>query len=527
MRLRQLVRRGLKDGRDVCGPLEKGKDAIFVAIDQLDMSDVYVVQTKRGNLNLARKASQNIVEAITQLKTALATKVIFISTREKKLPSKVVLCASGKINDSARQHILDQVDDPRIIFMDSDDLIPSIDEIYPELWFGIDAQILPYLRALKQHVEVSSESLPMAEVLPQEGMLGAATDKMFVSLRLWRPFLKLKRERGKVERVPEFEELPIIGILGKRARLVLILGEAGSGKSTSLKRLAYVLAEKAIQGHETLMIPVLLRASDLCRTGRLSLVEICANETKRLAGSSTPSFSIKELEAGQVVIFIDALDEIHDDSERVAVLRSVIDFHRLYPKCQIIVTSRDYAFVKDLEELSDFTEYRLSPINYRQAEQLVERLQKGKGLPVEMSKEIIRRLHQVHGMELNPLLVTVFVATTDYSRLDIPANITELFKKFTEMMLGRWDATKGLAHQYHAPLKDFILTKVAFEMHRREITSIGLTEFKSIVENELTSRGHKADVKQLLDEILNRSGLFRVIGETIDFRHLLLQEFFA
>ena len=60
---------------------------------------------------------------------------------------------------------------------------------------------------------------------------------------------------------------------------------------------------------------------------------------------------------------------------------------------------------------------------------------------------------------MNRLLVTVFVATTDYSRKDIPANITELFKKYTEMMLGRWDASKGLAQQYQAPLKDFVLPK--------------------------------------------------------------------
>ena len=54
-----------------------------------------------------------------------------------------------------------------------------------------------------------------------------------------------------------------------------------------------------------------------------------------------------------------------------------------------------------------------------------------------------------------------------------------------------------------------------------------LIEFKSISEKELGSRGHSADVSQLSDEILNRSNLFRVIQSRIEFRHLLLQEFFA
>jgi hypothetical protein len=63
-----LLLRGMKDGRDLCGPNEAGKDAIFVTENILGQLDVYSVQTKRGTLNLSRKISQNIVEATTQLK---------------------------------------------------------------------------------------------------------------------------------------------------------------------------------------------------------------------------------------------------------------------------------------------------------------------------------------------------------------------------------------------------------------------------------------------------------------------------
>ena len=66
---------GLKDGRDLCGPHEKGKDAVFVKKDPLGIEDIYVLQTKKGPLNLTKKANSNVVEAVTQLKTALQTKV--------------------------------------------------------------------------------------------------------------------------------------------------------------------------------------------------------------------------------------------------------------------------------------------------------------------------------------------------------------------------------------------------------------------------------------------------------------------
>lgn len=48
-----MLRSGYKDGRDLCGPNEHGKDALFSSIDQLGISTIIAVQTKRGNLNLA------------------------------------------------------------------------------------------------------------------------------------------------------------------------------------------------------------------------------------------------------------------------------------------------------------------------------------------------------------------------------------------------------------------------------------------------------------------------------------------
>jgi hypothetical protein len=243
--------------------------------------------------------------------------------------------------------------------------------------------------------------------------------------------------------------------------------------------------------------------------------------------SSKPCFSNEDLVSGRVVVLIDSLDELALDAARACVIAKAQEFQTSFPQCQVIVTSRDYAYLKTLDGLKAFTQFRLFPIDYKQVEQIIKRFEKKRSLSSEKSKEILRRLQEVHGMELNPLLVTVFAATSDFDRKDVPANITELFKKYTEMMLGRWDAGKGFGQQYHAPLKDFLLTKVAFEMHRRCITSIDLDEFLRLLGTELASRGHQAELTQITEEILNRSGLFRVFGDKVEFRHHLLQEFFA
>jgi energy-coupling factor transporter ATP-binding protein EcfA2 len=520
-----FLRKGLKDGRDLCGIDEEGKDCIFVGQEQLGYKVIYAVQTKKGNINLTKKASQSLIEAKTQLLTSLETPVTFVETREKLLPTYVILAANGKINMKARNHIIENVKQPHVRFMDIDSLIPDIDQNYSELWLGIDADKFPYLKKLKDTLIGATGEYPLSELLPPDSGVSSVSDGMFVNLYLNRSIFKIVKKKGKIIKEPKFEEFPGTSLLNRKEGRFLILGEAGSGKSTLLKRLAYVLSDDALKSGEQISTPILLRASDISKSNK-SILDICNDTTSKLTLSSKSAFTVNDLRNGEVTVFVDALDEVPNNSKRQDVLKRVLAFSDQYPECKIVLSSRDYSFVEELEELHSFVQFRLSPIDWKQTASIIRKLHHGKKLKKETLQEYLRRLQDVHGIELNPLLVTVFVATSDYSRKDIPANITELFKKYTEMMLGRWDLSKGISQQFHAPLKDFLLRKMAFEMHRRGLTQISQQECRDIFIKELESRGRSADIEQLLEECY-RSGLFRFSEDMMEFRHLLLQEFFA
>jgi len=65
-------------------------------------------------------------------------------------------------------------------------------------------------------------------------------------------------------------------------------------------------------------------------------------------------------------------------------------------------------------------------------------------------------------------------------------------------------------------------------MHTRRVISISINECINIFEHELEIRGKSIeDINLLIKEALYRSGLFRIFEDRIEFRHLLLQEFFA
>lgn len=517
---------GFELGKDTCGPDEEGKDCYFWYSDPIRKRILYAVQTKRGDLKLSSKLRDNVTSAEAQMRTALNTKVSDALTKTRVQPSCVVLAASGVINKAAREYICDQIPDPRLTFQDAEDLIPMIDELMPEFWNGIDAKRIPYLRALREYVIERSATIDISEIGIDSESPSPITDDHFVELYFHRYRRKTAKKKGAKTSKLDMEELTLDKLLDLRENFLLITGDAGSGKSTSLYRACLTMCEKAMRSDADDAVPILLTASRVVETDE-SLASLSGIASKEVTKSQSTAFSAEDLESGRVAIFIDGLDEIADNDNRRTVFERVMSFHERYKHCKVVIASRDYKFLNDLTANVPVSRFRISPISFRQAEKMISRLARGKALSKEQTQETLRRLENIHGLKLNPLLVTVFVATTEYSRTDIPANITELFKKFTEVMLGRWGRSKGVSQQFHVPLKDFLLQQVAFHIHARQETSISEREFCRIVEEELESRGHETDVQLLTDELLYRSGLLRVIDGQVLFAHMLIQEFFA
>ncbi len=521
-----LIAKGLTHGRDTCGPDEEGKDCYFWQQDIIRGRLLVAVQTKKGNINLASTASSNLLNAEAQVRTALATDVYDSFTKQRIKPSYVILAASGNINNAARRHIVENIGDTRIVFNDADDIIPDIDELIPEIWNGIDAKTLPYLKSFRDWLYKESVTIDVSAIGIDGTCESPISDGSFAAIFLhrFRPVTE-RHGRDKSDRL-EVEEVSLESLIEAQDRLVLLTGEAGSGKSTSLFRLALRLVDNCLSAGSHAYVPVVLTARAVEQSSS-SLEKLASDKTRQFVSDNSPAFTVDDLVAGKVVLLLDGLDELANESQRTKVLESIKSFHRSYPKVQIVLTSRDYSFVKDVLAGYRFARYRITPVSFKQAEKMIARIAKGQSLSSEETAETLRRLENIHGLQLNPLLITVFVATSDHSRSDIPANITEIFKKFTEVMLGRWGVSKGISQQYKPRLKDFLLTRVGFELHNTGRTKLSITESKEIISRELRERGHDADIESLFDEIVFRSGLMKCTGDDVFFVHHLLQEFFA
>lgn len=527
-----LLLKGFKDGRDLCGPNEQGKDALFYEYDKLDNFDLSAVQTKKGSINLAAKATDNITNLVVQLRTAANTAYALLKPHRAKIrPSKVYLVSSGKINDSARRHCVDEVHDTALRFLDSDDLIPWIDEHIPQLWLDIDANVLTYLGALEKQL-VGHDGPFAAQFLPTDktlagGCFGDSSVTVFVRrTEDSKAFTQQKPRRGKPGKKEE-STFPLYAIPTKPYKKVLLLGDGGSGKTTGLLQTVYRTAKASLENTKADLVPVLVKAVDIAAAKPKALVDFLDERSRELSLQKKPVFGLSDLNAGRVCAFVDGLDEVGSQDSRELVVGLAVQFSTQFPKCSITITSRPYEFLADISNLDGFERLSMVPITWKDAERILDLTRKGKEVSSATIKESLNKLANVQGFDLNPLMVSVYAATANFDLRDIPPNVTELFKRFTEQMLGRWDEQKGIANLHRPMVKDFALCSLAFHLHSQKLNSISKEGAKELIAEKLLETGHHEDSNTILKEVLDRSGLFRDFGNEIAFRHHMFQEFFA
>lgn len=169
-------------------------------------------------------------------------------------------------------------------------------------------------------------------------------------------------------------------------RLVVVVGDPGSGKTTFLHRIAYklasalltndVMAAKEELGYDDVPIPLFVPIHKLAeyrkKLSRLgagpSLSDLPTWITRYLhevslntsLGLCEDDF-LKMLQSGNAVLLLDGLDEASTETERVSLVELIQNISDAYEKCRILVTTRPATY-QGSGTLPGFTEAWLAPL---------------------------------------------------------------------------------------------------------------------------------------------------------------------
>ncbi len=378
--------------------------------------------------------------------------------------------------------------------------------------------------------------------------------------------------RAFMARIHEAERVPIQEMADGHPYL-LVMGDPGSGKSTFVKHLTYMLAQANLaedrdpwlaklegwtQGAR-LPVRVELRylavfaAEKKIKTGNAALLFRYLRhwlEEMALEGFAEELLAAIKDEDETLLFLLDGLDEV-PTSQRQQIVNMVNHLRSRYGWHRYLVTCRPYAYVGQPWILSGFHETTLAPFSPEQSDRFVENwyrqlAERGRFTAAEAQRRIddlqrkIKR-RDLREMAERPLLLTVITQLHAFGG-KLPDDRTELYADAVDLLLKRWEGRADqpdIIEQLGDPnLKMYNLQAslyhVAYQAHRAQqgeereerTVDIGEGDLRQWLQPHLAGDWNRAGL--FVDYIRERAGLLiRHKTDAYTFPHRTFQEFLA
>ena len=418
---------------------------------------------------------------------------------------------------------------------------------------------------------------PMKENIPIPITLESVYVPLMTSRGLGVEELPVGRGFGLLMAGEERERLIRLDELLPEQRYLVIIGPAGTGKSTFAKYVTLTLArslydrkpdlvqEKLGWGPPEIPLPVLI---PLGRFGEylsgLSPQERAGDKSELLlsylgslfAGLHLPEdFFRSQLDDDRCLMLWDGLDEVAGEKERAAVAEVLTAFARRYPGCRYVTTCRPEGY-RDAARLPDF--YPVEPAPFRPEEiktfvhlwyQEAARIFRGakpSGPVTERTEEeaegLIGRIETnlaASEMAKNPLLLTV-ITLVHFVGEPLPERRAKLYSRAVSVLL-TWDKYKPMEEYLAVRNRDEdtrrqYLEEVAFNLQEQgsgESEGARSAPYEKVVgwlASNFRSRddpdGHQG-ARNFLKWVVERSYLMQIAGERLEFPHRAFQEYLA
>lgn len=305
--------------------------------------------------------------------------------------------------------------------------------------------------------QLARESVPILEIPPD------------IELRLREQGqLIQKRDASKIAELRQGHQTsaisPVLKIV-ERERLVVVLGNPGSGKSSLLKYLALRWAHNN-EGRIPLLIDLREYVNDRGRGIPEYFESGCA--AFRLDTREVD----KQLKEGKAVLLFDGLDEIFDNVTRGSMVDEVIALASRYPKAQIIVTSRSFGYEPEKLQNNGFVHATIEDFNDAQVGEFLRQwhaiAEDDAKEQTRLQKRIERALGEskaIRELAGNPLLLTMMAILN--RNQELPRDRVELYREASRVLLGEWDATRALpVDTFARQEKEALLRALAGDMQQ-------------------------------------------------------------
>jgi len=345
-----------------------------------------------------------------------------------------------------------------------------------------------------------------------------------VQLELREEKKSLTKDSGLEKHSEKFPiSLAFADAIEKKPRL-LIVGDPGAGKSTSLKWITYSYAEQ-ILNHSQKEFPVPIYLELKWYTG--NLFKSIANYFGDNGVERDEEIINDWIKKEKFLFLLDGFDELDDSSKCLKYINELIG--RCSGESRFVVTSRK------IEALKDFKSLKFERLDVKQLSDPQMELFTEKYLGKEGGDRLLKELKR-HGLlteARNPLILWFMILEFQRDESQISANKGMLFKNVIEHhFLKEWDDKVIPAEfdkQKYINLKIEVLSGLAFSMVAvGDFVKIEEGKAKEIIDDVL--KEGRTDYRNIRDEILRqlfKSHILIKVGTQVSFWHKSFRDYFA
>lgn len=498
------------------GPSEQGKD--FILKKQGDFTDheFTAVVVKNGNIdNTSTKNSKDtLIEVQRQIQQAFKIPLDDFNGKGK-FPSKVLVVCSGRLSNSARTEINNNIDFSRNIeFIPSETLIPLIDKHYPDFFHVQLPEIARYLsdlvRYIKEITSIDSKFSSHINILN----------------------LTCKKEESKDDSFSCPKKHP--EDIFSRGKNYWIQGGTGSGKTFTI----YKLAQKSlnllkrtkakntkIEMPEKLIIPIYGHAHDIKKIDDSNtLIEFLFELIKKYCQSISDNNLKSWLDKYHVLLVFDNFEQ----KPNQILINKIIDYKMNQPSpISIAFLSREID-KSALKFKSPIEVWKLLDVNLRRLKSVLK-----SAIPVENKKSLalynnVIQEGIIERIPRTPLAINVLSHIFLENIKTTPTNTWEFFDMFFEIILGRWELERNPETALDYNQVRHFLERTALKMVQEGIYSIPVMLLIPIAEEVLqSSLENKMTPVTFIQKITSFGEITVIRNNEFSFTQKTFQEFLA
>lgn len=300
-------------------------------------------------------------------------------------------------------------------------------------------------------------------------------------------------------------KLPI-GQIFDTGENIIVLGEAGAGKSTSVQM--YALNAADLDDSLVICIPLanttqnwIKENSNLDDEYRINNFSEAISKYLIFKGIKIlPLEFIKYLQKKRITLLLDGLDEAIKPNPWLT--KAIVMLSKNYPKCQVVVTSRVSG--KYVEEIPFFA-VTLLPFTEQQRNTFIKQwFEKGEEKFAEKVKKHLKLNPELGEVVSSPLLLTT-VCVLARNEVDLPITETKLYDDRLRLLTGYYDRVKNIHQRLETTPQDLemVSRKLAYFLHyniKREEYKDTLTKMAaSLLRGKMSADNAKRAVSELID----------------------------